>query len=48
MELTTYATIIEVLAAHAEQYKVPAFKSLTELLAQSDCDMVIYWQAYPQ
>ena len=30
----------EVLAAHAEQYKVPAFKSLTELLAQSDCDLV--------
>ena len=30
----------EVLAAHAAQYKVPAYKSLTELLAKSDCDLV--------
>lgn len=30
----------DVLAAHCEQYKVPGYRSLTELLEQSDCDMV--------
>lgn len=31
---------LEILTAYADQYKVPAYKNLTELLAESDCDLV--------
>ncbi|WP_297671969.1 Gfo/Idh/MocA family protein, partial [uncultured Desulfovibrio sp.] len=30
----------DTLAAHAEKYRVPAYSSLTELLENTDCDLV--------